>query len=93
MQPTATTSPFIIRQTELDSWILWTQKESVMNLISEKQTDGRYVCKREDEKIDTEQPVSSSIINNMMQTNRYHSVLSRMDQASKRASTYSAWNA
>ena len=93
MQSAATTSPFIKQQTDMDSWVLWTQKESVINLMDEKQTDGRYVCERNDEKIDMEQPVSSSIINNMLQTNRYRSVLSRIDQASKRAAAYSAWNA
>lgn len=87
MYPAKTTSPFVTH--EMDApWILWAEKEPIFMLENEKQTDGRYVA---DEKLHAED-IKISAVPAMPQPQRYNAVLSRIDQARKKAVAFSAWS-
>ncbi len=93
MQAAATTSPFTPQETDNVPWILWTQKEPVTHLQTDKQTDSRFAFDFPHDISTQDLPEPSLPMQNLLQTNRYHSVLSRMEQASKRAAAFSAWKA
>lgn len=67
-------------------WILWTQKEPLSLLQAQIQTDGRY------ENISSYiQPTVSLPQIQFPKPNRYHAVLSKIDQATRHTGTYSSW--
>lgn len=86
----ATTFPFMNQNTNDAPWIVWTKTEPVFNLVAAKQTDGRFENDNA-EHIKTDESIHPFATSFQMQTNRYHSVLARMDQAKKMTSKFSTW--
>lgn len=89
MVTAATTSPFMSQQTDAAPWLLWTSKDPVTLLNAEKQTDGRSAFDGDLKDDPPDMTISTPFI---PQTRRYNAVLSRMEQASKKAAAFSAWN-
>ena len=87
MHPAKTTSPFVTHEMDVP-WILWAEKEPVFTLENEKQTDDRYVSAENLQADD----MQISAMPAMPQTQRYNAVLSRIDQARKKAVAFSAWS-
>ena len=84
----ATTSPFAAVAGEVP-WILWQQKTTVNVLGDPDKTD----CRSDYESNTVSEVVSAPVTPQaMVQRNQYNAVLSRMNQATHKTGSFSAWN-
>ena len=80
--------------TEEECWSLWKKTTTVLSLEDAEQTDGRYVIPV------TDYPYHAASTDQAppyvgppaIDRRQYNSILSRFDQASKRAGCFSTWN-
>lgn len=87
----AETSPFV-RLTEDQPWILWEKKTEVTALLPKEQTDARSVLEERQHmysEIGPEPPVIPPV--QPIQRKQYNAILSRIDQASRKTGSFSAW--
>ena len=75
-------SPFADKMAE--EWIIWCGKAPLSMLKQEKQTEGRSDLMKEEAPRITESAY-------VPQTNRYKAVMSRINQASRKTGSFSAW--
>lgn len=70
-----------------EPWIMWSKKEPLSSLQTQSQTDGRSV-------IDTTyiEPDENIPHIQVPQANRYHAVLSKLNQAARNTGKFSSWN-
>lgn len=90
----AALSPFGVL-TEEEYWSLWQKQSPVLMLEEAEQTDGRYVYPPDASisRLMQADAEPSYITPAAVQRHQYNSVLSRFAQASKRAGTFSSWDA
>ena len=88
----ATTSPFAASSADAP-WILWQQKTNVNILTDPIQTDRRsdYETKSAENASVSEAGSASAAPQVMVQRNQYNAVLSRMNQATHKTGSFSAW--
>ena len=79
--------------TEEECWSLWKKTTTVLSLEDAEHTDGRYatpVSEYPDHGASVETP--SCMAPPAIERRQYNSILSRFDQASKRAGSFFSWN-
>ncbi len=88
MSQAATTSPFATAAQDSD-WVIWRYKSSLFDL----QTDRRSDVPSENPAAENCTPDDSTITSPVhLERRQYNAILSRMDQASRRAASFSAWS-
>lgn len=88
----STISPFS-RLMEDENWFIWSKQASVIDLEASTQTDRRSFSSADISfSHDAELPLHTALSPAVFQRNQYNAILSRFDQASKRAGRFSSWN-
>lgn len=73
-----------------DGWISWSRKEPLIMLTNDRKTDSRYVSVGEVEQ-GQNLPMNPDLQTAYIQNNQYRSVLTRINEAVHRTSSYSSW--
>ena len=73
-----------------EPWIVWCYEEPLTMLTTTLHTDRRSVYSEQEDEILHNSPFT--LKHPLIQSNRYHAVLSKLDQKTRKAGAFSAWH-
>ncbi len=88
MNRAATTSPFSIASEDSD-WVIWKHKSTLFDLKTDRRSVNSSEIRDEESYMPEDNTITSTV---HLDRRQYNAILSRMDQASRRAASFSAWS-